>query len=274
MIGTRTVIHAATLHKPHIESHRAEDFVETNVSGTLILLEEAVRAGVRCFIFTSTTSAFGAALIPPPGEPAAWISEDVAPIPKNIYGVTKVSAESLCELFSRTHSLPTVVLRTSRFFPEPDDDIEISSRYALSNVQANEMLYRRVDLEDAVSAHHLAIDRAERIGFGKYIVSATTPFTRADLAELRIDAPKVVKRLFPDFEALYRELDWQMFPRIERIYANDRARSQLQWNPKYDFAYVLECLRERRDFRSPLAREVGSKGYHKRYTSSTSVDFQ
>jgi UDP-glucose 4-epimerase len=44
------------------------------------------------------------------------------PVPKNIYGVTKVAAESLCELCFRKHRLPVVVLRTSRFFPEADDD--------------------------------------------------------------------------------------------------------------------------------------------------------
>ena len=53
------------------------------------------------FVFTSTTSAFGRALTPPPGAPAAWITEDVAPVPRNIYGVTKTAAEDLCELVHR-----------------------------------------------------------------------------------------------------------------------------------------------------------------------------
>lgn len=117
MQGMRTVIHSATLHKPHVATHTMQEFVETNITGTLVLLEEAVAAGVESFIYTSTTSAFGAALNPAAGEPAAWVTEDVVPIPKNIYGVTKVAAESLCELFRRTQGLPAVVLRTSRFFP-------------------------------------------------------------------------------------------------------------------------------------------------------------
>ena len=72
---------------------RARTFVDTNVTGTLNLLEEAVAAGVGRFVFTSTTSAFGRALTPPPGAPAAWVTEDVAPVPRNIYGVTKIAAE-------------------------------------------------------------------------------------------------------------------------------------------------------------------------------------
>src|SRR5512140_787816 len=104
--GMDAVLHAATLHKPHVATHGMQAFVDVNVSGTLCLLEEAVAAGVGRFVFTSTTSAFGAALTPPPGAPAAWITEEVAPVPKNVYGVTKVAAESLCELFHRLHRLP------------------------------------------------------------------------------------------------------------------------------------------------------------------------
>ena len=105
MRGAEAVIHTATLHKPHVATHTHQDFVETNITGTLILLEEAVAAGVQSFVFTSTTSAFGSALTPSAGEPSAWVTEDVVPIPKNIYGVTKVAAEALCELFHRKHRL-------------------------------------------------------------------------------------------------------------------------------------------------------------------------
>jgi UDP-glucose 4-epimerase len=262
MRGVRTVIHSATLHKPHVVTHTMQDFVDTNITGTLVLLEEAVAAGVECFLYTSTTSAFGAALTPAAGEPAAWVTEDMAPIPKNIYGVTKLAAESLCELFSRTRNLPVLVLRTSRFFPEDDDDASTRTRYETANLQANELLYRRVDIEDVVGAHLLAEERARSIGFRRYIISATTPFVRSDLAALRLNAADVVRRLFPDSEGLYMARDWTMFPSIDRVYVNDLAVSELGWRPKYDFQHVLDCLRAGADFRSPLAREVGSKGYH------------
>src|SRR5207248_5081952 len=130
-----------------------QDFVDTNITGTLVLLEAAAAAGVEAFVFTSTTSAFGAALTPAHDEPAAWVTEDVVPIPKNIYGVTKVAAEALCELAFRRRRLPTLVLRTSRFFPETDDDAAIRGNYETANVQANELLFRRVDIEDVVAAH-------------------------------------------------------------------------------------------------------------------------
>jgi UDP-glucose 4-epimerase len=260
------VLHAATLHKPHVGSHGKQAFVDTNVSGTLTLLEEAVAAGVGSFVFTSSTSAFGRALTPPPGGPAVWITEDVVPRPRNIYGVTKTAAEDLCELVHAEHGLPVVVLRTSRFFPEGDDDDEVRAAFPDGCVKANEFLYRRVDVADVVDAHLLAMERAPRIGFGKYIVTATTPFTQSDLAGLRTDAPAVVRRLFPGYEAEYARRGWRMFPSIGRVYVNARARAELGWSPRYGFRTVLDALAADEDPRSPLAQAIGAKGYHDKPT--------
>jgi UDP-glucose 4-epimerase len=261
MVGVDTVIHTATLHKPHIAMHAEEAFVETNVRGTLILLEEAVAAGVGAFVFTSTTSTFGAALSPPPGAPAAWIGEDVLPVPKNIYGVTKTAAEDLCALFARRGQLPCIVLRTARFFPERDDDPTVAEAYQPLNAQANELLYRRADIADVVDAHLRAAERAGRIGFGRYIVSATTPFEPRHAALLREDPHRVVAGLFPRYAHLYERAGWRMFDAIDRVYDNRLALRELGWRPRYDFAHVLAALEAGEDFRSPLARSVGSKGY-------------
>jgi UDP-glucose 4-epimerase len=257
------VLHAATLHKPHVATHRRQDFVDVNVTGTLNLLEEAARARVGAFVFTSTTSAFGRALTPPPGAPAAWLTEDVAPVPKNIYGVTKVAAENICELVQRDTGMPCLVLRTSRFFPEEDDLPVVRDARDDANNKVNELLYRRVDIEDVVDAHLLAIEKAAGIGFARYIVSATTPFTRDDLAELRRDAPAVVRRLLPAYEAEYARRGWTMFESVDRVYDNAKARAELGWAPKVDFAHAIARMRAENDLRSPLARAVGAKGYHR-----------
>jgi UDP-glucose 4-epimerase len=105
------------------------------------------------------------------------------------------------------------------------------------------------------------MQRARAIGFGRYIVSATTPFLADDLAELRSDAPAVVARRCPGHEAEYRRRGWSMFPSIERVYVNERARRELGWRPRYDFAYVIDRLRADADPRSGLAVAVGYKGY-------------
>jgi UDP-glucose 4-epimerase len=262
MRGVAAVVHAATLHKPHVSTHARQDFVDTNITGTLNLLEEAVSAGIRAFVFTSTTSAFGRALTPPEGEPAAWITEEVACLPRNIYGTSKLSAEHLCEMFHYKSGLPCIVLRTSRFFPEPDDDRAVRSAYDDDNAKINEFLHRRVDIEDVVAAHLLAIEKAPVLGFDRFIISATSPFGVADLHDLRSDTPSVVRRYAPCYAGEYARRGWSMVPRIDRVYVNDRARAHLGWQPQYDFKFLIERLSRSEDYRSPLARLVGAKGYH------------
>jgi nucleoside-diphosphate-sugar epimerase len=259
--GVQAVFHAATLHRPHIETYCPQAFIETNIAGTLTLLESAAAAGVGSFVFTSTTSVFGDALIPPAGAPAAWVTEEVRPVPKNIYGVTKAAAEDLCQLFHRNQGLPCVVLRTARFFPEEDLDQAVREAYADDNIKVTEYLHRRVDLEDVVSAHLSAAAHAPAIGFGRYIISGTTPFSPEDLPDLRRDAPLAARRRVPDYEAEYARRGWKMVPRIDRVYVNERARRELGWRPRYDFRLLIERLRAGEDVRSPLARKVGSKGY-------------
>ena len=262
MQGVDAVLHTATLHKPHVHSHSRQDFIDVNVTGTLNLLEEAVSAGVRSFVFTSTTSAFGDALSPPPPAPAAWITEDVVPVPKNIYGVTKVAAEDLCQLFQRNHGLPVLVLRTSRFFPERDDTESRRHGFDDLNLKVIELLHRRVDIQDVVDAHLLALQRAPEVGFQRLIISATSPFERADVGALRGQASAVLRRIFPGFEAVFRHRGWRMLEDIDRVYVNERARRVLGWQPRYDFAQALTDLMHGRDPRSPLTHAIGHKGYH------------
>ena len=264
MHGVEAVFHTATLHKPHVATHSMQDFVDTNVSGTLALLQEARAQNVGAFIFTSTTSMFGDALRPPPGTPAAWITEDVVSIPKNIYGVTKTAAEDLCHLFHRKHGLNCIILRTSRFFPEEDDDKLKRARYDDNNSKANEFLFRRAELEDVVSAHLAAAERASKLGFGKYIISATTPFQREDLPELNSNAVAIALKRCPGYQDIYHQLGWTMFDKIDRVYVNKAAREDLGWQPRYDFDYILTCLQAGQYPRSPLSIAVGSKGYHDR----------
>ena len=113
-----------------------------------------------------------------------------------------------------------------------------------------------------VEAHLLAADLAPSIGFARYIVSATTPFRREDLARLRADAPAVVRQRAPGWDDEYARRGWRMYASIDRVYDNALARLELGWRPKWDFDSVMRRLRETSDIRGPLATAIGEKGYH------------
>lgn len=239
------IVHSGALHKPDVERRPRADFIAVNVEGTFNLLEEAVAHGVERFVFTSTTSlmisreiragrAGGAAR-------AAWLTEDVPPEPRNIYGVTKLSGEHLCRLYHQQFGLPAVVLRTARFFPEPDDMAHAIAQTD-ANTKANELLFRRLTVDDAAEAHVVALEKARGIGFDVFIVSAPTPFSIEDCEALITDAPGVVARYFPEYPDLYARRGWTMFESIDRVYDPSRAARRLGFACRTGFRELLAEL--------------------------------
>ncbi|CDX12557.1 UDP-glucose 4-epimerase [Mesorhizobium sp. ORS 3324] len=239
------IVHSGALHKPNIEHYENADFVATNVKGTLNLLDAAIAHGVQRFVFTSTTSLMISQAIRAGfqggARQAAWLTEEMSPEPRNIYGVTKLSAEHLCRLYHIEHGLPVVVLRTARFFPEADD-MAHAIEQSDANTKANELLFRRLTVEDAAEAHVAALEKAPSLGFDILIISAPTPFRPQDCPELIADAPAVVARYFPDYPRLYAKRGWTMFSSIDRVYDPSRARERLGFTCRTSFADVLAAL--------------------------------
>ena len=242
--GIEAVVHGGALHKPDIARYPKQAFVDVNVTGTLNLLEGAVAAGNDRFVFTSTTSLMISESIRAGkaggASRAAWLTEDFGPLePRNIYGVTKRSAEQICALFHREHKLDIVVLRTGRFFPEEDDTHRHLSG---PNIKANEFLNRRLTVEDAAEAHVAALERAPDIGFGIFIVAAPSPFVPADAEALIDDAPAVIARYFPKAAELYERAGWKLPDHIDRVYDSALAERRLGFRCRTDFGAVLAAM--------------------------------
>ncbi|HEX8572583.1 MAG TPA: NAD(P)-dependent oxidoreductase [Allosphingosinicella sp.] len=245
-LGIEAVVHSGALHKPDIVRYPKQAFVDVNVTGTLNLLEAAAAAGCSRFVFTSTTSLMISEAIRAGkaggATRAAWLSEDFGPLePRNVYGVTKRTAEQLCALAHRESGLPVVVLRTGRFFPEEDDTHRDLTG---PNIKANEFLNRRLTVEDCAEAHLAALVKAPAIGFGLYIVSAPPPFDLSDSEALIDDAPAVIARYFPDAADLYASAGWSLPRHIDRVYDPSRAEREIGFRCRTGFASVLEALRQ------------------------------
>jgi nucleoside-diphosphate-sugar epimerase len=261
MAGVEVVFHAAALHKPQLAFLPGQAFLQTNICGTQTVLDAAVAANVRAFVMTSSTTVYGDALVPPAGQPAAWIDESVVPVPKNIYGVTKIGAEDLCQLAHRNHGLACVILRTSRFFADGDDMPGEYDGRSDDNVKANEYAFRRVALEDVVDAHLRAAARATHLGFGRYLVSATTPFTRQDMTGLRTDAATLFASVAPLAAQVWKERGWRFPDRLDRVYVNTRARHHLGWRPRFDLNAIAARVASGESVQTPLSQLVGAKEY-------------
>lgn len=230
MRGVDVVIHTASLHAPHVGQRSMQDFIETNITGTLRLLETASAAGVRRFVYTSTTSVYGYSLVPD-GREAVWVTEDLTPRPRDIYDITKLAAEELCRLFARDHGLPAICLRVSRFF-EQTPDLMTSYR-----------LYRGADVRDIAAAHALAAWNQD-IAFEIFTISARSPFQHEDTAELLTNAPAAIRRYYPDAEDVFRTQGWTLPASIDRVYVTEKAERLLGYAPRHNFAELLDELRD------------------------------
>jgi nucleoside-diphosphate-sugar epimerase len=262
--GVTQVIHTATLHKPHVVTHSRQAFVRTNIEGTLALLEESAGRGVKAFVHISTTSVFGRAMRPGPGDPAVWVTEALSPVHKNIYGVTKSAGEDLCQLMHEKTGLPVLVLRTSRFFPEIDDDEARRGAMPDAALKILEFLHRRVAIEDIVTAVHRALEQAPEQGFDRYIISAPTPFAEKDAPRVASDLPALLREKAPELAAAFDRAGWSLPQGLDRVYDSRKAQQGLGWAPTFNAQSALDRYRETGDWRGPLALAVGTKAYHDR----------
>lgn len=223
------VVHTAALHAPHVGHVHDARFEEINVRGTQMLAELAARAGIRRFVFTSTTALYGSAATP--AGSAGWVDEALRPRPETIYHRTKLAAEAKLEAIAQASGLAVTVLRMSRCFPEP------------APVMAAYRLHRGVDARDVADAHALALQTV-RPGCRRYVISGATPFLVEDAQELQRDAPVVLRRRAPELCAAFVRRGWSLPTSIDRVCSPARAQRELGWQPRYGFGEVLRMLDE------------------------------
>ncbi len=225
MKGIDAVIHIASLHAPHLATESSQAFIDVNLTGMLNLLEAATDEKIRRFVYTSTTSLYGFALIP--DAQAVWVTEELIPQPRDMYDITKRAAEDLCQHFARAYGLPTICLRTARFFPQA---VPLVAFYRL---------YRGVDVRDVASAHVLAVTNQE-ILFDVFNISAQSPFEPSDLPALLHDAPSVLRSKVPEALSFFTQQGWTLPRSIDRVYVIERARHLLGYQPRYNFQEAFQ----------------------------------
>jgi nucleoside-diphosphate-sugar epimerase len=229
------IVHCAALHAPQVGVVDAAEFIAVNVDATRALAAQAIAAGVRRFVYTSTTALYGAASTP--SDAAGWVDEDLAPQPRTIYHHSKLAAEAVLRELAASAPIALTLLRMSRCFTES------------AHLMAAYRLHRGIDARDVARAHALALESADT-GVRTFVISAATPFRHEDLAELKADAPAVLLRRAPDLVAAFRARGWPLPASIDRVYSPALAQARLGWQPRHGFADVLAAF----DAEAPAAR--------------------
>jgi UDP-glucose 4-epimerase len=102
--GIEVVFHLAALIAIPYSYTAVQSFIDTNVTGTMHVLEAAGRAGVRRVIQTSTSEVYGTPEVLP-------ITEDHPLRAQSPYAASKVAADQLALAYHRSFGTPVVVLR-------------------------------------------------------------------------------------------------------------------------------------------------------------------
>ena len=108
------VFHLAAMIGVPESMERPLDCVDINVNGTLMVLEEAARAGVKKLIYASSAAVYG-------NTSDVIRREDMPSDPDSIYAVTKLDGEHYCKIFSESKKLKTVSLRYFNVFGPRQD---------------------------------------------------------------------------------------------------------------------------------------------------------
>ncbi|MEM3640418.1 MAG: SDR family NAD(P)-dependent oxidoreductase [Candidatus Bathyarchaeia archaeon] len=102
--GVDAVVHLAALIDVEASVRDPFEVHDVNVNGTLNVLMESVKAGVKRFVFASSTAVYGDANPLP-------LMEDYPPRPISPYAASKAAAEAYCLAFNRCYGIETVILR-------------------------------------------------------------------------------------------------------------------------------------------------------------------
>ncbi|MGQ9558028.1 MAG: NAD-dependent 4,6-dehydratase LegB [Desulfurispora sp.] len=104
MQGCGAVLHLAALIAIPYSYHSPDTYVDTNIKGTLNLLQAAREVGVEKFIHTSTSEVYGTARFVP-------INEEHPLQAQSPYAATKVAADQLALSFYLSFGLPVTIVR-------------------------------------------------------------------------------------------------------------------------------------------------------------------
>jgi dihydroflavonol-4-reductase len=244
MSGVERVFHVAGTTSMRTRSR--DHVFEVNVGGTRNVMEEALRAGVQRAVLTSSSSAVGAA------EPGGTVDEDQ---PFNIgrLGVAYINSKHDAELVSMRVAAKglSVVIVNPSFVLGPDDP----NPSGTSNALVRRLLLRRipgyldgainiVDVRDVAKGHVLADERGED---GERYLLTGRNFTLqrlfADLSRIANVPPPPVRmqgRLVLAGVEMVERLGLPIPTSPDEVrsgtqwftYRNDKARTQLGWEPR------------------------------------------
>jgi nucleoside-diphosphate-sugar epimerase len=219
---------------PYSYLHPA-DVIETNVLGTLHVLQASLEFGVDRLVQTSTSEVYGTAQYTP-------MDENHPLNPQSPYAASKVGSDKLVESFYRTYDFPAVIVRPFNTYGPRQSPRAIIPAVIIQALQS-----RRIRLGSVTPKRDLTFVNDTARGF---LAASTAPDIEGETIQLGAEREVSIKELV-DFvgNILGKKLEIVMeaerrrpkTSEVERLFAsNQKAKKLLAWQPEVPLISGLE----------------------------------
>ena len=231
-----TVVHFAAESHVDRSIQDAAPFIKTNIEGTYVLLESAMKNSIKRFDHISTDEVFGAL----PLNTNEKFNDNTPYNPHSPYSASKASSDHLVRAYHDTYKLPVTISNCSNnfgpyMFPEKLIPLAITNLLEGKKVPVyGDGLYVRdwLYVEDHCRAVEMILEKGE---IGKtYLVGGQTE----DIANIDV-IKQILNIMGKDEDSIEYVKDR---PGHDRRYAIDWStiQKELGWEPKYNFSQALE----------------------------------
>jgi NAD dependent epimerase/dehydratase len=223
------VFHLAALIGIPYSYHSPDSYIDTNIRGTLNILQASRDSGVKMVLVTSTSEVYGTAEYVP-------IDEDHPKKGQSPYSATKIGADSIAESFYRSFDLPVVIVRPfNTFGPRQSARAVIPTIISQLLSGKNEIKLGSlkttrdlVFIDDTVEGF-LEIAKSEDTIGEEINISTQTETSIGDVATKLIDMINHRARIVTDAERIRPEKS-----EVDRLMGNnEKIRRLTSWRPKY-----------------------------------------
>lgn len=231
MIGCDVVFHLAALIAIPFSYHSPDSYIDTNIKGTLNVLQAAKLLGTPKVLVTSTSEVYGTAQYAPIDEKHPFQGQSP-------YSATKIGADRLAESFFRSFELPVVIVRPFNTFGPRQSARAVIPTIITQLLSGKEEIHvgslsptRDFNyVKDTVNGF-IALAKADKVNGEEVNIATGEEFTIGDLAkflvqEINPEAKLIVKdeRLRPENSEVFR-----------LIGDASKIKSITDWSPQYSF---------------------------------------
>ena len=229
MNGCDSVLHLAALIAIPYSYHSPDTYVDTNVKGTLNVLQAARELGVRRVIHTSTSEVYGTARFVP-------ITEEHPLQGQSPYSATKIAADQLAYSFYASFGLPVVIARPFNTYG-PRQSARAVIPTIITQIANGQRQIKLGAVHPTRDFNYVADTVAGLIaalvsdrGVGEVInIGSNFEVSIGDTARIIAEVMKADIEIITDEQRLRPEKS-----EVERLWAsNEKARKLLNWQPQY-----------------------------------------